>query len=262
MIRSLWIAATGMSAQNLNVDVIANNLANVNSSGFKRGRANFEDLMYQKLRTPGAEASAAGNQVPVGIQLGLGVKAAGVQSIFSEGGFQATNNPLDLAIEGRGFFQVQLPSGELAYTRNGSFSVDSTGQLVTHDGYAVEPAISIPSDALNITVSQDGTISVEQPGNVSTVIGQLQLADFSNPAGLSHLGSSLFQSTNASGEAITGSPASNGIGGIAQGSLEMSNVNVVEEMVNLIAGQRAYEMNSKALKAADEMLQAAGNVLR
>lgn len=262
MLRSLWVAATGMSAQSLNVDVIANNLANVNTAGFKRSRANFQDLMYQKIRTPGAEASATGNQVPTGIQVGLGVRAAGVQSIFSEGGFQQTGNPLDLAIEGKGFFQVLMPNGEIAYTRSGSFTIDSTGQIVTQDGYPLEPAITIPVDALKITIGGDGTVSVEQPGNTSTVVGQIQLVDFSNPGGLAHLGNSLFQNTNASGEPIIGNPGSNGIGNLAQGTLEMSNVNVVEEMVNLIAGQRAYEMNSKALKAADEMLQAASNVMR
>ena len=262
MIRSLWTAATGMAAQALNVDVIANNLANVNTAGFKRGRANFQDLMYQQIKSAGAEASAAGTQLPTGIQVGLGVRAAGVESIFLEGSFKDTSNPLDLAIEGRGFFQILLPNGDLAYTRAGTFSMDSQGQVVTPDGNVLQPAITIPSDAMAINIGGDGTVSVEQPGGVSTVIGQIQLADFSNPAGLTHLGHSMFQANNASGEAIVGNASENGLGSLGQGMLEMSNVNIVEEMVNLIAGQRAYEMNSKAVQAGDEMLQTANNIRR
>lgn len=262
MMRSLWTAATGMAAQNMNVDVIANNLANVNTAGFKRGRANFQDLMYQQIKAPGAEASAAGTQLPSGIQIGLGVQTASVSQNFSEGSFQTTNNKLDLAIKGRGFFQVLMPSGDLAYTRAGAFSVDAQGQLVSADGNIVQPAITIPADVLSINVAEDGTVSVEQPGSVSTVVGQIQLVDFINPGGLTMLGSSMFQSSNASGEPITGNPGTNGLGGIGQGMLEMSNVNMVEEMVNLIAGQRAYEMNSKAIQAADEMLQTANSIRR
>ncbi len=262
MIRSLWTAATGMAAQNLNVDVIANNLANVNTAGFKRARAHFEDLMYQQLKAPGAEASAAGTQLPTGIQIGLGVQTAGVESIFSEGSFQQTGNPLDLAIQGRGFFQVQLANGDIAYTRAGSFSVNAQGQIVTPNGDLLQPGITIPNDAQSILVGKDGTVSVEQPGPVTTVVGQIQIVDFANQAGLKHLGGSMFQSTNASGEPIAGNPAQNGLGAIGQGMLEMSNVNMVEEMVNLIAGQRAYEMNSKAIQAADEMLQTANNIRR
>lgn len=260
MIRSLWTAATGMTAQNLNVDVIANNLANVNTTGFKRGRANFQDLMYQQIKSPGADASSAGTQVPTGIQVGLGVKAAGVENIFLEGSLKPTGNPLDFAIQGRGFFQIQMPNGELAYSRAGSFSQDSQGQIVTADGNVLQPAVNIPSDALSISVGADGTVSVLQPGGVSSVLGQIQLADFSNPAGLEMLGNSLFRPSNASGEAILGTPGDSGLGSIGQSMLEMSNVNIVEEMVNLIAGQRAYEMNSKAIKAADEMLQTANNI--
>jgi len=262
MMRSLWTAATGMAAQNMNVDVISNNLANVNTSGFKRGRANFQDLMYQQVKSPGAEASAAGTQLPSGIQIGLGVQTASVSHNFSEGSFQNTTNPMDLAIKGRGFFQVLLPSGDLAYTRAGAFSVDSQGQMVTSDGNIVQPAITIPADALHINISDDGTVSVEQPGSVSTVVGQIQLVDFINPGGLTMLGSSMYQTSNASGEPVTGSPGTNGLGGLGQGMLEMSNVNMVEEMVNLIAGQRAYEMNSKAIQAADEMLQTANSIRR
>ncbi|PJC71432.1 MAG: flagellar basal body rod protein FlgG, partial [Zetaproteobacteria bacterium CG_4_8_14_3_um_filter_59_5] len=183
MMRSLWTAATGMTAQALNVDVISNNLANVNTAGFKRGRANFQDLMYQQITSPGSQNSA-GNQVPTGVQVGLGVRTAGISRIFSEGSFQQTGNPLDMAVEGRGFFQVQLPDGSLAYTRTGSFSVDSQGQMVTPDGYIVQPAMTIPADALSINIAQDGSLSVVQPGNVQTTIGQMQLADFANPDGL------------------------------------------------------------------------------
>jgi len=262
MMRSLWTAATGMAAQNMNVDVIANNLANVNTAGFKRGRANFQDLMYQQIKAPGAEASAAGTQLPSGIQIGLGVQTASVSQNFSEGSFQQTSNKLDLAIKGRGFFQVLMPSGDLAYTRAGAFSVDAQGQMVSADGNIIQPAITIPADVLSINVAEDGTVSVEQPGSTSTVIGQIQLVDFINPGGLTMLGSSMFQTSNASGEPITGNPGTNGLGGIGQGMLEMSNVNMVEEMVNLIAGQRAYEMNSKAIQAADEMLQTANSIRR
>jgi len=262
MIRSLWTAATGMAAQALNVDVIANNLANVNTTGFKRGRANFQDLMYQQIKSAGAEASSAGTQLPTGIQVGLGVRAAGVESIFLEGSFKDTSNPLDLAIEGRGFFQILQPNGDMAYSRAGSFNLDSQGQLVTPDGNVLQPAITIPSDAMTINIGGDGTVSVDQPGGASTVIGQIQLADFSNPAGLTHLGHSLFQVSNSSGEPIVGNAGENGFGSLGQGMLEMSNVNIVEEMVNLIAGQRAYEMNSKAVQAGDEMLQTANNIRR
>jgi len=262
MMRSLWTAATGMSAQNLNVDVISNNIANVNTTGFKRGRANFQDLMYQQVKAPGTEASAAGTQVPTGIQVGLGVRAASVDSIFSEGSFQQTNNQLDIAIQGRGFFQIQLPNGDTAYTRAGSFSMDSQGQMVTQNGDILQPGITIPNDAQNIQIANDGTVSVTQPGAIQTVIGQIQTADFINPAGLAHLGNNLYQVSNSSGAAVIGNPTENGMGSLGQGMLEMSNVSMVEEMVNLIAGQRAYEMNSKAIQASDEMLQTANQIRR
>ncbi|PJA33409.1 MAG: flagellar basal-body rod protein FlgG [Zetaproteobacteria bacterium CG_4_9_14_3_um_filter_53_7] len=262
MMRSLWTAATGMAAQSLNVDVISNNISNVNTTGFKRGRANFQDLMYQQVKAPGSEASSAGTQLPTGIQVGLGVRAASVDSIFSEGSFQQTDNPLDLTIQGRGFFQIQLPNGDTAYCRDGKFSTDSTGQIVTQNGDIVLPGITVPADGQAIQVAQDGTVSVVQPGGVQTILGQIQIADFINPAGLTHLGSNLYQTSNASGQAVIGNPTENGLGSIGQGMLEMSNVSMVEEMVNLIAGQRAYEMNSKAIQAADEMLQTANNVRR
>jgi len=250
-----------MTAQALNVDVISNNLANVNTAGFKRGRANFQDLMYQQVSAAGSQNSA-GNEVPSGVQVGLGVRTAGVSRIFSEGSFQQTGNPLDMAIEGRGFFEVQLPNGDPGYTRAGSFSVDSQGQLVTQDGYIVQPAMTIPNDALSIGISSDGTVSVVQPGNVQTTVGQIQLSDFSNPGGLTAIGHSIFKESQASGTPTTGTPGSNGIGSIAQSTLEMANVNTVEEMVNLIAAQRAYEMNSKSIQAADEMLQMANGIKR
>jgi len=262
MMRALWTAATGMAAQTTNVDVISNNLANVNTAGFKRGRANFQDLMYQQVKTPGSEASAGGTQLPSGIQIGLGVQTSSVSHNFSVGSFQQTGNPLDLAIKGRGFFEVLTGSGELAYTKAGSFSVDSQGQLVTANGDVVQPAITIPSDALSINIGNDGTVSVDQPGAVTTTVGQITTVDFSNPGGLKLLGASMYQPSNASGAAIAGTPDNNGFGAIGQGMLEMSNVNMVEEMVNLIAGQRSYEMNSKAIQAADEMLQTANQVKR
>ncbi|MDX8392194.1 MAG: flagellar basal-body rod protein FlgG [Mariprofundaceae bacterium] len=261
MMRSLWTAATGMTAQALNVDVISNNLANVNTAGFKRGRANFQDLMYQQISSPGLQNSA-GNQVPNGVQVGLGVRTAGISRIFSEGSFKQTGNPLDMAIEGRGFFQIQMPNGDLGYTRTGSFAVDSLGQLVTQDGYVVQPAMTIPNDALSVGISPDGTVSVVQPGNIQTTIGQLQLSSFSNPGGLTAAGHSIFKESQASGTATTAAPGTSGVGTVAQNTLEMSNVNTVEEMVNLIAAQRAYEMNSKSIQAADEMLQMANNIRR
>jgi len=251
-----------MAAQSLNVDVISNNIANVNTNGFKRGRANFQDLMYQQIKSPGAEASAAGTQLPTGIQVGLGVRTASVDSIFSEGSFQQTNNPLDLTIQGRGFFQIQMANGDSAYTRAGSFSLDSTGQIVTQNGDLLQPGITIPTDAQSIQIAQDGTVSVTQPAGIQTVLGQIQIADFLNPAGLSKLGGNLFQPSNASGTAVIGNPTENGLGSMTQGTLEMSNVSMVEEMVNLIAGQRAYEMNSKAIQASDEMLQTANQIKR
>ncbi|MDQ6973844.1 MAG: flagellar basal-body rod protein FlgG [Mariprofundaceae bacterium] len=262
MMRSLWTAATGMNAQTTNVDVISNNLANVNTAGFKRGRANFQDLMYQQVKAPGSESSAGGNQLPSGIQIGLGVETSSVSHIFSTGSMKQTGNPMDLAIQGRGFFEVLMANGELAYTRSGSFGVDAQGQMVTANGDVLQPAISIPTDALSINIASDGTVSASQPGNVSSVIGQITTVDFSNPGGLKLLGSSMFQPSNSSGQAISGTAGSNGFGGLTQGTLEMSNVNIVEEMVNLIAAQRSYEMNSKAIQAADQMLQTANNVRR
>lgn len=262
MLRSLFSAATGMTAQQQNIDVISNNLANVNTTGFKRGRADFQDLLYQTLREPGA-ASTSQTEIPTGIQVGLGVRTAAVQRLFQEGNFQQTQNQLDIAIDGAGFFQIRRPDGETAYSRAGSFKLDSQRRVVTSDGFPLEPEITIPNDAISISIGQDGTVSVSQPGNTaSQQVGQIQLANFSNPAGLSGQGGNLFQRTTAAGDPITGAPGLGGLGGLSQGVLEVSNVSVVEEMVNLISAQRAYEINSKAIQASDEMLQTAANLRR
>ncbi len=262
MIRSLFIAATGMAAQNLNVSVIANNLANVNTTGFKRSRPEFQDLLYQNLRLVGT-LSEAGNQVPTGIQLGLGVKSASVQKIFLQGDFIQTENTLDLAISGKGFFQVTQPDGTVAYTRAGSFKLDNAGQIVTSDGLPLEPAITVPPDALDISVDTGGSVSVTQPGATApTVLGTLQTATFQNQAGLQAIGFNLFRETDASGTPTIGSPNVDDRGSIQQGFLELSNVSVVEELVNLIAAQRAYEVNSRTITTSDELLQIANNMKR
>jgi flagellar basal-body rod protein FlgG len=262
MQRSMFIAATGMEAQRLNIDVISNNLANVNTTGFKKSRADFQELLYQGLKTAGA-ASAEGTEIPAGIQVGLGVKPAAVQKMFQQGDFINTGNSLDLVIEGRGFFQIAMPDGEIAYTRSGAFKLDSEGQIVNSDGYPMEPSVSIPADTLSITVSTDGTVSVLQAGNnTPSNIGQIELAQFINPGGLSAIGKNLFITTGASGEATTGNAGTDGFGTINQGFLENSNVNVVEEMVNMIVSQRAYELNSKAIQTSDEMLAMINNLKR
>lgn len=262
MNRALSIAASGMQAQQLNVDVISNNIANLNTTGFKRGRADFQDLIYQTLRPAGVSA-AGGNQTPTGIQLGLGTMPVATQKIFLQGSFEETENKLDMAIEGDGFFQVLLPNGDKAYTRDGSFNVDKDGKIVNAQGYPLEPAITIPDDSLSISIAPDGTISVIQEGQVeASEIGAIELARFINSAGLSSQGRNLFIETDASGSPTTAVPGENGLGMIAQGYLEMSNVSVVDEMVKMIAAQRAYETNSKAVKAADEMLDVANNLKR
>ena len=262
MLKALWIAATGMEAQNLNIDVISNNLANVNTAGFKKDRADFEDLMYQTIKLAGAPATSQ-TQIPTGLDIGQGVRPVAVQKIFSQGDYKQTNNPLDLAIEGDGFFQVLLPNGDLAYTRAGAFKLDRDGRLVTADGNPIQPEITIPQDAEAINIGEDGTVSVLQPGNTApTQLGQIQLVRFTNPAGLKPIGRNLFVPTDSSGEPILGVPGENGFGTIAQGYLEMSNVSVVEEMVNMIIAQRAYEINAKAIQTADEMLQMANNIKR
>ncbi len=262
MLRALFSAATGMIAQQLNIDVISHNLANVNTTGFKRSRADFQDLLYQTLRQAGA-ASSNQTEIPTGIQLGLGSRAAAIQKLFLQGDFQHTQNQLDVAIDGAGFFQILRPSGEVAYSRAGSFKLDSQGRIVNSDGYPLEPEVVIPNDATSVTIGDDGIVSVLRAGDVNPQqVGQIRLVNFINPAGLSSLGRNLYQNTTASGDPIEGVPGQNGLGTLSQGFLEVSNVSVVEEMVNLIAGQRAYEINSKAIQAADEMLQVAGNLRR
>ncbi|MBI3592683.1 MAG: flagellar basal-body rod protein FlgG [Nitrospirae bacterium] len=262
MIRSLFTAATGMQAQQLNVDVISNNIANVNTVGYKRSRADFQDLLYQTIKAPGVP-SAEGIQVPSGIQIGLGVRPVAVQKLFTQGDFQTTGNDLDLVIEGDGFFQVTKPDGTIAYTRAGAFKLDKDGRIVNSDGFPMEPAVTIPADATKITISFDGNVNVLQPGSTAPVqVGTIQIARFVNPAGLQATGKNLFVVSDASGDAITGAPGSEGRGNISQGFLENSNVNIVEELANLIIAQRAFDMNSKAVTASDEMLQTASAIKR
>lgn len=262
MIRSLFTAATGMIAQQLNLDVVANNLANVNTSGFKKGRAEFQDLMYQMVQEPGTAQNQQGSS-PTGIQIGLGVRPSSVGKLFSQGDFESTQNPLDVAIEGDGFIPVALPTGETVYTRSGNLKMNETGMLVTADGYEISPAITIPPDAQNITIGTDGIITVRQPGQaVDAQVGQIQLAKFQNPAGLRARGRNLFEETEASAAPTTGNPGENGFGTIAQGMLESSNVSVVEEIVQMVTGQRAYEANSKVIQTADQLLSNAINVKR
>jgi len=263
MIRALWTAAAGMNCQQVNVDVIANNLANVNTAGFKKSRPDFQDLLYQGLRSAGS-TSSIGAEYPVGLEVGLGARVVTTEKSFTQGDFRETGNPLDLVIEGDGFFQVTMPNGATAYTRSGSFKVDSEGRLCTSEGWLMSPEITIPSSAVEITVGSDGTVSIlnGDTGAIEDLGSPVELARFSNPGGLKSIGHSMYLATPASGEAIAGTPGTLGLGAINQGFLEMSNVSVVEEMVNLIAGQRAYEVSSKAIQASDEMLQMANNVKR
>jgi flagellar basal-body rod protein FlgG len=262
MIRALWTAATGMEAQQTNMDVIANNLANVNSTGFKKSRADFQDILYQTTRAAGSRV-AGGGEMPTGVQVGLGSKIAAIQKVFTLGDIHSTGNELDLAIEGQGFFQITQPSGDLAYTRGGAMKMDSTGRLVTSEGLPLSPEVVIPDGTTQISISSDGTVEVLQDGSTTpTEVGTLELARFSNPAGLSSLGHNLYAETVSSGAPETGTAGENGMGGISQAYLEGSNVSIMEEMVNMIAGQRAYEINSKAIQTADEMLQMANDLVR
>jgi flagellar basal-body rod protein FlgG len=252
---ALWAAKTGLDAQQTQMTVTANNLANVSTTGFKASRGVFEDLLYQNVTQVGANTSQT-TQSPTGLQLGTGVKVVATETINTQGNLNQTGNSLDLAIQGRGYFQVLLPSGQLAYTRDGSFQVTNTGQLVTAQGYQVQPAVTIPTGTQSITIGTDGTVSVQLAGqSAPTTVGTVQLADFINPAGLQALGGNLFSESASSGTATTGTPGVSGLGTLQQGSLESSNVNVVEEMVNMIQIQRAYEMNSKAVQTCDQMLQ-------
>ena len=255
MIRSLWIAKTGLDAQQTQMDVISNNLANVSTSGFKRARAVFEDLLYQTIRQPGAQSSEQ-TQLPSGLQIGTGVKPVATERIFTQGNLQQTGNSKDVAIQGNGFFQVLMPDGTTSYTRDGSFQSDANGQMVTSSGYAVQPAITIPANTQTLTIARDGTVSALQAGSPTPVtLGTLQLATFINPAGLQSLGENLYGETAASGTPSSNAPGSNGAGVLNQGYVETSNVNVVEELVNMIQTQRAYEINSKAIQTSDQMLQ-------
>jgi flagellar basal-body rod protein FlgG len=262
MIRSLWTSATGMQAQELNIDVISNNLANVNTCGFKKSRAEFQDLLYETLRSAGA-ASSEDTTIPTGVQLGHGARPSAVQKMFNQGDFQNTENELDWAIEGDGFFQIELPNGDIAYTRCGEFKLDADGRIVNADGFFLVPQFTIPTDTVSITVGMDGTVSVIQADDpVPSEIGTIQLARFVNPAGLRSLGRNLLVPTEGSGDEIVGTPGEDGFGTISQGFLEMSNVSVVDEMVSMITAQRAYETNSKIIQTADDMLQMANNLKR
>jgi flagellar basal-body rod protein FlgG len=253
--RSLFIAATGMNAQQAQMDVISNNLANVSTNGFKGSRAVFEDLIYQTLRQPGAN-STQNTELPSGSQVGTGVQQVATERLYTQGNLTQTGNSKDVAINGNGFFQVQMPDGTIAYTRDGSFQTDQQGRLVTSSGFPVQPGITIPQNATNLTIGADGTVSVTQGNSTNTVnIGSLQLATFINPTGLDSIGGNLFQETQSSGAPNVGQPSLNGIGSLQQGYVETSNVNVVQELVNMIQTQRAYEINSKAVTTSDQMLQ-------
>lgn len=260
MIRSLWIAKTGMEAQQTQLDTISHNLANVGTNGFKRSHAVFEDLIYQNLRQAGANNTDQ-TQVPTGLQLGLGVRTVATSRNFSQGSLQQTTNNLDMAIKGKGFFQVTMPDGTTGYTRDGSFQVDPNGQLVTNNGLVLQPGITIPAGAQTVTIGQDGTVSISTAGQAAVqTVGQVQLANFVNPAGLEPLGQNLYAETTASGTPLAGAAGTNGLGSIQQGFVETSNVNVVEELVSMIQTQRAYELNSKAIQTSDQMLQKLGQL--
>jgi len=259
--QALWIAKTGLDAQQTQMSMISNNLANVNTNGFKRDRAVFEDLLYQTISQSGA-ATSQDTTNPTGFNIGTGVRIVGTEKNFAQGSVVSTSNPLDVMVDGRGFFQVLLPDGNTAYTRNGSFKIDPNGQLVTASGYQIQPAITIPAGVQSVTVSKDGIVQAKLADQTDpTTVGSLQLADFLNPAGLQPRGENLFLETKASGSAQTGTPSLNGLGGLQQGALEGSNVNVVEELVAMIQTQRAYEMNSKAISTGDQMLQYLNNNL-
>ena len=250
-----------MLAQQRNVEVVSNNLANMNTTGFMRRRTEFHDLLYQNLRRVGSTSSDAGTIVPSGVQLGLGVKLAAVYRIHEQGNLSATDNTFDVAVQGKGFFQIELPTGETAYTRDGTFQLNGSGEIVTHDGYKVLPGITVPTDAIDVTINASGEVQVKKEGTVALAnVGQLNLATFPNDAGLQAMGDNLYTETPASGNATTGAPASTGFGSILQGFLETSNVNAVEEISNLISAQRAYEMNSKVIKTSDEMMASVANM--
>lgn len=255
MLRSLWVAKTGLEAQQAQMDVITNNIANVNTNGFKRSRAVFEDLLYQTVRQPGAPSSQQ-SQFPTGLQFGTGVKPVATERLHTQGNLMQTGNSKDIAIDGKGFFQIQMPDGTIGYTRDGSFHVDNQGQLVTSSGYLLLPQITVPAEAQVLTVSRNGQVSVTVQGAAAAQeLGTLQLASFINPAGLEARGENLYYETGASGAPVVNEPGTNGLGQLSQGFVEAANVNVVEEMVNMVQAQRAYELNSKAVTASDQMLQ-------
>jgi len=262
MIRALYTAASGMTAQQQNIDNVAHNLANVNTTGFKKSRVEFEDLVYDQTKVPGAPTSTTA-EAPIGLETGLGVRAVATARDFSRGNLKSTSSPLDLAIEGDGFFQVQLPTGEIGYTRAGSFHLNGEGSLVTSEGYHVEPQISIPANATSISISKTGIVSVSVPGqSAAQQVGTIEVASFQNPAGLRAVGGNLFVTSTASGQPQVGAAGEEGRGTLQQGFTEDSNVSVVEEMVNMILGQRAYEANSRVIKAADEMLSQVNQIVR
>jgi len=261
MLRAFSTAATGMTAQQMMVDVIANNLANINTTGFKRSQINFQDLLYIKMKESGTEV-ASGINTPGGLEIGSGVRAASTIKVFTPGELQNTGRALDIAISGDGFLQVILPNGDIRYTRDGSLQINANGQLVTTTGYPIEPAISIPTDAISVSIEKDGGVNVTDAAGSQSVVGTLQLARFSNPSGLSNEGDNLLAETNASGTPNTGTPGENGFGTIQAGFLEKSNVQMITELVNLITAQRAYEINSRAIKAGDDMLQTANSIAR
>ncbi|MFC3907754.1 flagellar basal-body rod protein FlgG [Legionella dresdenensis] len=255
MLASLWVSKTGLDAQEQNIDVIANNLANVNTTAYKQGRANFEDLIYQNVRQAGAQ-STQNTQIPTGIYFGTGVRLASTQKIFTQGNIENTSNPFDVAISGRGFFQVLLPNGDLAYSRDGTFQLDSQGQFVTSNGYVLQPPIIVPQQAQSLTIGNDGTVSVVLSGSaIPAQIGTIQLTDFINNGGLQPIGQNLYLETQASGPPQTDNPGNAGMGILLQGSLEASNVNVVEELVDMIQAQRSYELNARGIETADSMIQ-------
>ncbi|MFW5733492.1 MAG: flagellar basal-body rod protein FlgG [Oceanidesulfovibrio sp.] len=260
MMRSLWTAATGMIAQQLNIDVISNNLANVNTIGFKKNRAEFEDLLYQNMRIAGTE-TVGGQRIPTGIQVGMGVRSTTVHKLFSQGDYQNTENPLDLAIEGDGFFRIDV-NGEEAYTRAGAFKLNDEGTVVTANGHPLDPEFNVPEDTVNLVVTSDGTMSALGRGGEELATAEIPIYTFTNPAGLKAAGRNLYYPTEASGDAVQGTPGEEQFGTITQGYLEMSNVEIVDEMVNMIVGQRAYEINSKAIQTSDAMLQTATNLKR
>ncbi|MCL4147009.1 UNVERIFIED_CONTAM: hypothetical protein GTU68_000663 [Idotea baltica] len=261
MNQALWVAKTGLDAQQTRMTVISNNLANVNTTGFKQDRAVFEDLLYQTIRQPGAQSST-NTQLPSGLMLGTGVRTVATEKSHIQGNIIQTDNALDIAIQGKGYFQVLKPDGQINFTRDGTFQINAQGQMVMSNGYLLEPAITIPQQALSITVGIDGTVSVLQAGQLApSIVGNIQLADFINPTGLQPMGENLFSETVASGPANVSLPSLNGLGGVIGGALETSNVNVVTELINMIETQRAYEMNSKAISTADQMLQYASQNL-